>query len=1400
MQPTETLNDIRLTLADSPEGYWLGSYCFTRADKGGKGQRVGEWTELKEVFDGIDREQRSLQITYAPFNEAEARGHIQRLRDLLTGGVHDSVSAAIDSGISVQDAVRNPHLWTKEAAGYAAAQAAAANKAKGNKKPAVDLAEEAAKVPFDDWTGWNESPITQLIPPQARPARAFPTCLRSISISPWSPPPQHLRARGHLFYLQFTTLEGESIHLTASTKGFYVNKSTSSRFDPSQRDQHVSNSIFDLLCGYSQQFLVNFSKIFNDPLSARDFFAVLPMNNCVPAAPWLARTHNHAYDPLRPQTAYLLTGTTSPDSLEGTRDWNEEIQSARELPRASLPERHVRERALQRLFSEFAKSAASAVPKVAAGEVQALNPMDKLEAQMYCINNLFISRGIDGVDIYPYLGGDEAAHVAVSKDVQGVRMLNTVDVDGLCLLGTVIVDWHGERWVAQSIIPGLFRRKVDDDEEEMPSDKDAGASDGKAISKPDAEAEQATTPPAARESDKPSPAEDTQVVYGGVEGPEVIRTDAGFAKVFERVAKALHLSQHSIKDAKSQEHSLWLSVDSKGLQGADGRRYALDIARLTPVDVEWIEADMKGSSLGNSGDAPEYPHEMVLLRPELIEIYWDSEFRKWAREQLAQRQKSKEGEMDKKAVENGEEGDKAKKADEVDGASGDDAAQPTLDGSAFQLAFNPDAFVKFKPPTDESMTPTPMVTDESDPSVAAVRAASKYLRESAIPRLVTDIASGIATAADGQALTRQMHARGINVRYLGHLAHLAEPAQHDKLDHEALERTGNGRGFEVLLKILRDVAIQEMVVRATKRVFNGLLKGTAVADGPGCVSHFLNCLVGGNSSPVADYTQSPFESETPQWTQLTQQSLREKVAFEVRRRYRFSLPDSYLSKDVRKPQLLREFCIRSGVQLKLRDYDFKAASAGQVNGHAASDADSGADTAAPAAASKGSASNKKKKAGAPKKGTSASPATNGFVERHTSSQSTFQSEDVLNMVPVVKDSAPTSKVAEDAFETGRITLMSRGDRELGVDLLLEGISFHETIYGMAHPETARCYALFAAIVHQLSTLIAAETNAKIREEQEKQGKEDVQVELPAYAENLSSATALRYQRQAVTISERALGLDHAETMAQWASLAILERAEGNLEESLRCERRVMELQDIVYGQRHPENITALSNLATTLQSARKYDVSLKVFTSAHQLCLDLFGSESVTTANMAFELCQAQSLVGDLRTALETLKESVRIFENTLGKEHAHTKEASSFLSKLAAAAVRAAKMEQSQRIREASNSLQSRMRSLGGGSSNVGTSGASRVAASASAAAGRRTSVNGVGAANGQINGSNGNASSSRPSRADAVPSPDLSVDELVRYISGAGAGAGAKSGASAARKGKNKAPTSSARATGAN
>lgn len=97
---------------------------------------------------------------------------------------------------------------------------------------------------------------------------------------------------------------------------------------------------------------------------------------------------------------------------------------------------------------------------------------------MFIWNNMFFSLGFDVKDHYKEFGGDYAAYVApvninINKiidqyliiligiffqinDLQGVKALNSLDIDGLYTLGTVVVDYRGYRVTVQSIIPGIL--------------------------------------------------------------------------------------------------------------------------------------------------------------------------------------------------------------------------------------------------------------------------------------------------------------------------------------------------------------------------------------------------------------------------------------------------------------------------------------------------------------------------------------------------------------------------------------------------------------------------------------------------------------------------------------------------------------------------------------------------------------------------------------------------------------------------------------------------------------------------------------------------------------------------------------------------------------------------------
>ena len=220
---------------------------------------------------------------------------------------------------------------------------------------------------------------------------------------------------------------------------------------------------------------------------------------------------------------------------------------------------------------------------------------------------------------------------------------------------------------------------------------------------------------------------------------------------------------------------------------------------MFPVDVNWLEQNMNGQIYGE-GDcsaakaADEYPHRITLLRPELVETYHTLKTREWIEEQVREKtaktdNASKKTDDTAKAItEDGEksveapgsatsddfvkvDGEVAEKADEqkeAEEAKPPQKKQTVIDVSNFKLAFNPDAFVdRTDRPLHTAETAKP---EEEDADTKAVRDASTYLRDSAIPSLLREVIAEEIVPLESAHLAQLLHKKGINIRYLGLIA------------------------------------------------------------------------------------------------------------------------------------------------------------------------------------------------------------------------------------------------------------------------------------------------------------------------------------------------------------------------------------------------------------------------------------------------------------------------------------------------------------------------------------------------------------------------------------------------------------------------------------------------------
>ncbi|KAJ4395544.1 Intracellular distribution of mitochondria [Didymella pomorum] len=1161
----EQVQDLRQSIIEMPHTFQYS--CFHLEHEG---KRINDYVELSEV-EGL-KEGSELQLVEDAYTEKEARLHVIRVRELI-GAAGDRTDAlhGILAGLSLHDTVGVD----------------AAGKAKENKEDGIEPS------PLADYDFTAGGAVQKLLPPVQE---AAPKTIKSIAVSPWNPPPYHLRSRGHLMYLVVNTNENEQHHITSHVSGFYVNKSSNASFDPSPRDgpkARQAHSLLTLLEAISPSFKDSFQQLL-DHNAKKELLTIFQLSNAIPANPWLvpaptSALTTHQPDLARTQESYLISGVENTETL---RDWNEEFQSTREMPKEAVHDRVFRERLTSKLFADYNDAATRGAMLVARGEIAPLNPTEAKDAQIFVYNNIFYSFGADGVGTFGTEGGDEAARVAVGKDVFGVRAVNNLDIPNLFTSGTVVVDYLGKRIVGQSIVPGIFKQR------------DPG---------------------------------EHQIDYGAVEGKEIVADDKSFVPLFEQLSKALRVKKHPVWDKDNVRHELEGSVETKGLIGTDGRRYALDLYRLTPLDVAWIEAHWSEPAKEGETKSSEkdYPHRMATLRPELVESYGRLKLREYVKNELEKKKGAKKEETPaaKKAEENessseeeseedessseeesseDEEDEKAeKKADKkvaktekkAEGEAEKKAEeQDRVDISGFSFALNPDVFSGQNPQSEEDKAE--WARDEAE-----VRAACEHLQSEVLPRLIQELKDGeVGFPMDGQSLSALLHKRGVNIRYLGKIAELA-----DKPDPR--------------LQALKRLVVQEMIARGFKHFANSKLRSVPAPFASACVAHLLNCLLGAeaNPKPVAEsdgslkaiYPEADFTFE-----QLTPESLKKEVVAQVALRYRYNLNalGGNWVETGKELQLFREVSLKLGLQLESKKYAFtkeavesapvaKATPAPQTNGNSTS----------------GKKKNKSKQASPPR---TESPAPARTAQ-------TFHADDVLNIVPVVKEASPKSLLAEEALEAGRMSV-AQDQKELGQELLLESLQLHEQIYGVLHPEVARAY-------HTLSNLLF----------------------------NLEDkASALELAHKAVIVSERTLGVDHADTVLAYLNLGLFEHAAGNTKGALVYVRHALELWKIIYGADHPDSITTLNNAAVMLQAMKQYHESRIWFEASLKICEEVSGKNSINTATLLFQTAQSLALDKDMRGAVNRMRESYNIFKDVLGAEDRNTKEAESWLEQLTQSAV----------------------------------------------------------------------------------------------------------------------------------
>uniref|UniRef100_A0A671NLA7 Clustered mitochondria protein homolog n=1 Tax=Sinocyclocheilus anshuiensis TaxID=1608454 RepID=A0A671NLA7_9TELE len=724
------------------------------------------------------------------------------------------------------------------------------HKKKGNELEQIDCTPPEHILP-----GSKERPLVPL-QPQNKDWKPM-QCLKVLTMSGWNPPPGNRKMHGDLMYLYIVTVEDRHVSITASTRGFYLNQ--------------VQRNPFERIATPFQVYS------------------------------WTAPQIDHAMDCVRAEDAYTSRLGYEEHIPGQTRDWNEELQTTRELSRKNLPERLLRERAIFKVHSDFAGAATRGAMAVIDGNVMAINPGEETRMQMFIWNNIFFSLGFDVRDHYRELGGDAAAHAAPTNDLNGVRAYSAVDVEGLYTLGTVVVDYRGYRVTAQSIIPGILERE-----------------------------------------------QEQSVIYGSIDFGKTVVSHPKYLELLEKTSRPLKVQHHAVLNEKDTSVELCSSVECKGIIGNDGRHYILDLLRTFPPDLNYLPVE--GEELAPESQKLGFPcqhrHRLACLRQELIEAFVEHRyllFMKMAALQLMQQKANKdktaalhdtstadaESESKPQALEASEKVPDAgmhfnilwniftdpKSREMVLNAC---KAVGSISNTSFDIRFNPDIFspgVRFP---DDS-------TEDIQKQKQLLKDAAAFLVSFQAPSFVKDCLDHSSLPMDGATMTEALHQRGINMRYLG----------------TVLEFVDNMPAKAQLEHIYR-IGISELITRCAKHIFKTYLQGVELSALSAAVSHFLNCLLSSFPDAVAHLpadelvsrrksrkrrNRVPGGGDNTAWASLTPSELWKNINSEAQSYYHSNLQCESVDQAVekyglQKITLLREISIKTGIQILIKEYNF----------------------------------------------------------------------------------------------------------------------------------------------------------------------------------------------------------------------------------------------------------------------------------------------------------------------------------------------------------------------------------------------------------------------------------------------------------------------------------------------
>jgi len=241
------------------------------------------------------------------------------------------------------------------------------------------------------------------------------------------------------------------------------------------------------------------------------------------------------------------------------------------------------------------------------------------------------------------------------------------------------------------------------------------------------------------------------------------------------------------------------------------------------------------------------------------------------------------------------------------------------------------------------------------------------------------------------------------------------------------------------------------------------------------------------------------------------------------------------------------------------------------------------------------------------------------------------------------------------YNTQVVQYYRKGQFNLALPVAEKAFKIRVEVLGAKHPDTLISLNNLAGIYYSIGRLDDALWLLKIYKQIKLEEAQQYNAKVLELYKKGEAQQAVLYAEKVFKIYKEVLGEKHPDTLTSLNNLALIYQDLGRLNEALPLSKQAYSLRLQVLGEKHRKTLTSLNNLADIYRAIGRLDEALPLFESALSLRKEVLGEKHTDTLYSLNNLAGIYQELGRLVEALPLFKSCYRLSKEVLGAKHPFT-------------------------------------------------------------------------------------------------------------------------------------------------